>query len=96
MILCILSENAFLGNCLIFHVTFLPKSTSDDVLDFSGLSAFLSQMFNSKYFLSWEEKRGKVILVSSGGNYQYQGTLIFCFCMGDWQKYLKYEAQSSP
>lgn len=47
-------------------------------------------MFNSEYFLSWEKKGEKVILVSSGGNYQYQGTLIFCFCMGDWLKYLKY------
>lgn len=58
MIPCIFSENAFLGNCLTFYLTLLPKSTSDDVLDCSGLLTFLSQMFNSKYFLNWGKKRG--------------------------------------
>lgn len=56
MIPFISSENAFLGNCLTFSLTFLPKSTLDDVLDCSGLLKFLSQMFNSEYFLSWERK----------------------------------------
>lgn len=40
-------------------------------------------MFNSEYFLSWGKKwGGGVILVSSGGNYQDQGTLIFLFLHG--------------
>lgn len=57
-------------------VTFLPMSTSDDVLDFSGLLTFLSQMLSRKHFLGWE-KEGEVVLVSSGGNYQYGEQLFF-------------------
>lgn len=76
MILCTFSVNAILGDCLMSGVTFLPMSTSDDVLDFSGLLTFLSQMLSRKHFLGWE-KEGEVVLVSSGGNYQYGEQLFF-------------------
>lgn len=73
------------------------KSPFQIIYQAFGLPTFLSQMFNSKYFLSWEKEGKKTVkLVSSGGNYQYQWTLISCFCMGDWQKYLKYESGFYP
>lgn len=82
MIPCIFFENGFLGNCLTFCLTFLPTLTSDDVLDCSGLLTFLSQMFNSEYFLSWEKKGGKSDTCQQWWELSVSGNTHFLFLHG--------------
>lgn len=54
-------------------------------------------MFNSKYFLSWEiEEKKQWNLSAVVGIISINEHLFFRFCMGDWQKYLKYEPQPYP
>lgn len=92
----IFSENSLLGNCLILHVTFLEKvhfRWYTRPLDFQHS---LARCSTANIFSAGKRKKKTVKLVSSGGNYQYQWILIFCFCTGDWQKYLKYESGFYP
>lgn len=75
------------------------KVHPDNIQDLFGLWTFLSQMFNSKYFLSWKKEEKKqwnlsvmVGIISVSEHFFF----FFCYCMEDWQKYLKYESQSYP